>query len=179
LRTYLARVAAREPGVALVGEAPGYRGCAVTGIPFTSRQVLAEVLTQMLARGSGVGPAGYVAHEGLGRPWAEATATLVWRHLPSGLLAPPLTWNAYPFHPHPVGDAMGNRRLTAAEVAEGGAYLRLALDLFPGVRPIAVGRVAAQALARLGVAPLAVLRHPAHGGAGTFAAGLGAALATM
>jgi uracil-DNA glycosylase len=167
LRTYLARVATSRPGVALVGEAPGYRGCAVTGVPFTSRQVLAEVL------------AGYVADEGLGRPWAEATATLVWRHLPPALPAPPLTWNAFPFHPHPVGDGMANRRLTAAEVAEGAPYLRLALDLYPGVRPIAVGRVAALALARLGVEPLAVLRHPAHGGAGAFAAGLGAVLATM
>jgi uracil-DNA glycosylase len=137
--------------------------------------VLTEVLTEVLAEVL----AGYVAHEGLGRPWAEATATLVWRHLPPALPAPPLTWNAFPFHPHPVGDGMANRRLTAAEVVEGAPYLRLALDLYPGVRPIAVGRVAALALARLGVAPLAVLRHPAHGGARAFAAGLGAALATM
>ena len=62
---------------------------------------------------------------------------------------------------------------------EGARYLRLVLDLFPGVQAVAVGRVAARALARLGVRPLAVLRHPAHGGATRFAGGLheaGAAL---
>jgi uracil-DNA glycosylase len=159
------------PGVALIGEAPGYRGCAVTGVPFTSRQVLSG----SAGRWGLFAPAGYAAGEALGRPWAEATATLVWRHLPGALGAlarPPLLWNAYPFHPRPRGRPAGNRGLTAAEMAEGATYLELALRLCPGVRPVAVGRAAALALARLGVTPLAVLRHPAHGGAAAFAAGL-------
>jgi uracil-DNA glycosylase len=181
LRTYLARTA---PALALVGEAPGYRGCAVTGVPFTSRQVLsADTGGWGLFEGQG-----FIAHEGLGRPWAEATATLVWRHLPAALGAlpgPPLLWNAFPFHPYSLraegagAQRVGNRGLTRAEVEAGALYLRLVLDLFPGVQAVAVGRVAAQALARLGVTPLAALRHPAHGGATLFAEGLygaGAAL---
>jgi len=174
LRTYLTRVAALSPTVALVGEAPGYRGCAVTGVPFTSRRVLAT------GGGAwGLFGAGYVTDAGLGQPWTEATATIVWRHLPLALAAPPVTWNAFPFHAHPPGAPGGNRRPTAPEVAEGAAYLRLALDLVPGLRPIAVGRVAALALADLGVTPLAVLRHPAHGGGARFAAGLAAAAAAL
>jgi uracil-DNA glycosylase len=181
LRTYLARAA---PALALIGEALGYRGCAVTGVPFTSRQVLsADAGGWGLFEGQG-----FVAHEGLGRPWAEATATLIWRHLPAALRAlpgPPLLWNAFPFHPYPLraGGAgagrAGNRGPTRAEVEEGAPYLRLVLDLFPGVQAVAVGRVAAGALAGLGIRPLAALRHPAHGGAALFAEGLhgtGAAL---
>jgi hypothetical protein len=74
---------------------------------------------------------------------------------------------------------VGNRGLRRAEVEEGTRYLRLVMDLFPGVRAVAVGRVAAGALGRVGVTPLAVLRHPAHGGATRLAGGLyevGAAL---
>jgi uracil-DNA glycosylase len=184
LARYLAAVTAEDagrdaaPAVALIGEAPGYRGCAVTGIPFTSRQVLsADAGCWGL-----FAPAGYAAGEALGRPWAEATATLVWRHLPGALGAlprPPLLWNAYPFHPRPRAARPGNRGLTAAELAEGTAYLELALGLCPGVRPIAVGRAAALSLARLGVTPLAVLRHPSHGGGGAFAAGLAAVARTL
>ena len=169
---------AEAPGVALIGEAPGYRGCAVTGIPFTSRQVLSG----SAGRWGLFAPAGYVAGEALGRPWAEATATIVWRHLPGALgdlPRPPLLWNAYPFHPRPRGRPEGNRGLTAAEAAEGSGYLELVLGLCPGARPVAVGRAAALALAHLGVAPLAVLRHPAHGGAAAFAAGLAAVARTL
>jgi hypothetical protein len=187
LRAYLGAVAGGfetgGPRVLLVGEAPGYRGCAVTGVPFTSRQVLASGVE--VGRW-GLFPAGeFEAGEALGRPWAEATATLVWRHLPGALASlpgPPLLWNAFPFHPYALvegGEGGTNRGLARAEREEGVRYLRLVLDLFPGGRAVAVGRVAAGALARVGVRPLAVLRHPAHGGATRFAEGLhqaGAAL---
>jgi uracil-DNA glycosylase len=174
--------------IALVGEAPGYRGCAVTGVPFTSRQVLLGDA----GRWGLFAPRAFVAHEDLGSPWAEATATLVWRHLPvamAGLAGPPLLWNAVPFHPRPPRPTLdpsddrgasrapdpaaeGNRSPTTAEVAEGASYLRALLHLVPGVRPIAVGQVAARAIAQLGISPLAVLRHPAHGGATAFTAQL-------
>lgn len=185
LRRYLTQVAAHRPAVALIGEAPGYRGCAVTGVPFTSRQVLSAdtgrwgLLTPRSA-GSVTGDAGeYVAHEGLGQPWAEATATLVWRHVPRVLDAPPLLGNAFPFHPHPRGSPRGNRPLSATELAEGSTYLGHLLGLFPGVRAIAVGRQAERALGRLGIAPFASLRHPAHGGATSFARGLRSAAHSM
>lgn len=38
LADYLRLMARREPTLLLVGEAPGYRGCRLTGIPFTSPQ---------------------------------------------------------------------------------------------------------------------------------------------
>ena len=168
LRAYLARAAALRTSVALIGEAPGYRGCAVTGIPFTSRQLLSADTGRWGIFSAG----GYAADAALGAPWAEPTATLVWRHVLRLLPAPPVVGNAFPFHPHPAGRPDGNRPLKAAELDEGAGYLCRLLDLFPGVQVIAVGRQAERALRHLGRPPAATLRHPSHGGSAAFAAGL-------
>ena len=44
LRLYLQAMAARRSTTLLVMEAPGYRGCRLTGVPVTSRKVLLEGL---------------------------------------------------------------------------------------------------------------------------------------
>jgi uracil-DNA glycosylase len=107
---------ARAP-VLLVGEAAGYRGARVSGVPFTSERQL-----------TGRGP-------------AEATATIVHRVLAElGLEQHVLLWNVVPTHP---GTASSNRAPTRAEVEAG---LPFALRLACGRRTIAVGRVAAAAL---------------------------------
>lgn len=101
----------------LVGEAPGYRGARVSGIPFTSERQL-----------TGAGP-------------AEATATVVHRVLAElGLTEQVLLWNVVPTHP---GTASSNRPPTAREVAAGRVF---AEELGRGRRVVAVGRVAAAAL---------------------------------
>jgi uracil-DNA glycosylase len=101
----------------LVGEAPGYRGARVSGIPFTSERQL-----------TGSGP-------------AEATATIVHRVLRElGLEEQVLLWNVVPTHP---GTATSNRAPSRAEVAGG---LPFALELARGRRVVAVGRLAAAAL---------------------------------
>ena len=101
----------------LVGEAPGYRGARISGIPFTSERQL-----------TGSGP-------------AEATATIVHRVLAElGLAGQVLLWNVVPTHP---GSATSNRPPTAAEVAAG---LPFAQALAEGRRIVAVGRIAAAAL---------------------------------
>jgi uracil-DNA glycosylase len=103
--------------ILLVGEAPGYRGARVSGIPFTSeRQV------------TGCGP-------------AEATATIVHRVLVElGLEGRVLLWNVVPTHP---GTATSNRRPTKTEVDESRAFLD---ELAAGRRVVAVGRLAARVL---------------------------------
>ena len=101
----------------LVGEAPGYRGARISGIPFTSERQL-----------TGSGP-------------AEATATIVHRVLAElGLAGQVLLWNVVPTHP---GSATSNRPPTAAEVAAG---LPFAQALAEGRRIVAIGRIAAAAL---------------------------------
>jgi uracil-DNA glycosylase len=135
LEAYLeGRSAAR---VMLVGEAAGYRGARVSGIPFTSERQLTRA-----------GP-------------AEATATIVHRVLDElGVADDVLLWNVVPTHP---GTATSNRAPTRAEVAAGRVF---ADELAHGRRVIAVGRVAHAALGGEQV------RHPSHGGAEAFAAGL-------
>ena len=103
----------REAGVLLVGEAPGYRGARVSGIPFTSERQL-----------SGTGP-------------AEATATIVQRTLAElGLEDRVLLWNLVPTHP---GTAASNRQPTRAEVEQSDTFLR---ELADGRRVVAIGRLA-------------------------------------
>lgn len=104
----------------LVGEAAGWRGARVSGLPFTSERQL-----------TGAGP-------------AEATATIVQRTLAElGIADDVLLWNAVPTHPHRPGDACSNRPPTRAEVAAGHPFLE---RLAAGRRVLAVGHVAGGAL---------------------------------
>jgi uracil-DNA glycosylase len=115
LRSYLESRTGAE--VVLVGEAAGYRGARVSGIPFTSERQL-----------TGSGP-------------AEATATIVHRVLAElGVENEVLLWNVVPTHP---GSETSNRRPTRAEVEAASPFLA---ELTDGRTAIGVGRVAAAAL---------------------------------
>jgi len=101
----------------LVGEAAGYRGARVSGVPFTSERQL-----------TGSGP-------------AEATATIVHRVLRElGIENDVLLWNVVPTHP---GTATSNRLPTRAEVRAARPFLD---ELARGRRVVAVGRLAADVL---------------------------------
>ena len=124
-----------ETELLLVGEAAGYRGARISGIPFTSERQL-----------SGSGP-------------AEATATIVRRTLAElGLDA--LCWNVVPTHP---GTRTSNRRPSRCEVDASLSFLQ---EVAENRRVVAVGRLAAAVMG----APY--VRHPSHGGAAEFRAGL-------
>ena len=173
LRLYLRVMAGREPRTLLVMEAPGYRGCRLTGVPVTSRKVLLEGVPALRMFGA---QAGYrdVDDSGFERVYGEQSATIVWSTL-AQLNALPLIWNTYPFHPHQAGRPDSNRKPRKAETELGAEFLLRLLALWRFRQVIAVGNVAFQTLGDLGITCRKV-RHPAHGGKNDFVAGLSSLL---
>jgi uracil-DNA glycosylase len=123
LGDYLQR--AHEAPILLVGEAAGYRGARVSGLPFTSERQL-----------TGAGP-------------AEATATIVHRVLEElGIEEDVLLWNVVPTHPHRPAEPASNRRPTVQEIASGRPFLD---ELAAGRQVVPVGRIAEAALGIEGI----------------------------
>jgi uracil-DNA glycosylase len=112
--------ARRSAPLLLVGEAAGYRGARVSGLPFTSERQL-----------TGTGP-------------AEATATVVHRVLAElGLEEDVLLWNLVPTHPHRPGNPASNRPPRREEIRAGQPFLEA---LAVGRQVVPIGRLAQRAL---------------------------------
>lgn len=159
-----------RPRWLLLGEAAGYQGAHVSGIPFTSERLLLEgMIPRIDIDGRRLSTRA--------RPWSEPSATTVWGTLHALDRADAtILWNAYPWHPHRPGEPQSNRTPTPTERRAGVPVLEALLAAFPGVRCFAVGRNAAASLAEVGVAATP-LRHPSMGGATAFRDGLRRALA--
>ena len=163
-------MATRSPSALLLMEAPGYRGCRLTGVPVTSRKVHAgRRASAGHVRG---GQAGYrdTRDACFERVYGEQSATIVWGAL-ADMRALPLIWNAFPFHPHKAGKPLSNRRPRRDELKLGAGFLARLLQMWDFERVIAVGNVAADTLRSLQI-PYAKVRHPAHGGKNDFVRGL-------
>ena len=169
LRQYLRAMAERMPDTLLLLEAPGYRGCRLTGVPVTSRKLLLAGLPDLNIFGVDRGFRD-VDEAGFERVYGEQTATIVWNTL-SELGVLPFIWNTFPFHPHKPGQPLTNRRPRAAEIQQGTVFLRMILDLWRFERVIAVGNVAQRSLRGADI-PCQKVRHPAQGGKNAFVAGL-------
>lgn len=163
LERYLLLMASHHPRLMLVGEAPGYRGTAITGVPFMSLRELRST-PGLLTRS----PLGDMFHEPptAASSW-EATSGAMWKELVR-MPQPPLLWAAYPSHPHPQDTTLGNRRPSADEVRAGIEIARHLASAFKIDTIVAVGGVAQAALKPF-YGDLPRVRHPARGGAARFA----------
>ncbi len=170
LARYLTDMERFEPRVLLVAEAPGYRGCALTGIPVTSERIMLAGVEKW-----GLFGAGYHPTSGRPRGVAEMTATILWTALVEHLAQPPVIWNAVPLHPHQPGQRQTNRTPTLTELRMGQPFLEAVQALYPVERVLAVGRKAERVLSELGIVHVA-LRHPSQGGKAEFVKGLRRAL---
>src|ERR1039458_7958742 len=109
---YLTHMKEKNPNTLLIGEAPGKDGCALTGIPFTSLQVISQQ--------NKFGLFGFQEMPNT-KLQKERTATMVWDIL-NKLNYCPLLWNAYPFNP--IDTLTGkNREPTFDELKVGKVFL--------------------------------------------------------
>ena len=155
LRLYLKLLCKNKPTYMLVGEAPGYKGCGITGIPFTDENEMKNNL--------GTSQNGYFFMDE-SNPQRENSAGIIWQAIRvKGGNQIPLLWNAYPYHPFGKSGKDSNRKPNAAELQVGKKYLEELIDIF-GIsqnRIYAVGRTAEKQLEYM---KAAYIRHPSYGG---------------
>jgi hypothetical protein len=157
--------------VILIAEALGYQGGHFTGLAMTSERMLlgkhrcvkpADILPS--------GPYERTSREDLKRwGYTEPTATVVWGAvLDCGISTyDVVTWNAFPWHPHPEGEYLANRTPRATEFKRNVEVMSALFSLFPNAEKVAVGIPALEGLTQMGFVPFPAA-HPSHGGANIF-----------
>jgi hypothetical protein len=159
LRIYL-RSFSERPSVIVIGEAPGWRGCRFSGVPFTSEFQLCDGDLPFIGNQSSASET----------PYKENTATIFWKLM--GNYHPQFfAWNCIPFHPHKSDNLLSNRTPTTGEII---TYLALLSEIVSLLQPsqiVAVGKSAERALRKIDM-PATYVRHPSHGGAIEFRAGM-------
>ncbi|MBT3785925.1 uracil-DNA glycosylase [bacterium] len=164
LKKYLDLLRVQNPPILLVGEAPGHRGCKLTGIPFTSPHLIqtsAHPVMQSLR-----------SEVILRTTESEQSARVVYDYLINQRLGAVL-WNAFPFHPHQKGNPDSNRKPLGKELKEGQRFLKLIVEIFkPGVF-IGVGRLGETSLREtISKQEVHYVRHPSRGGKVNFMKGM-------
>lgn len=160
LLTYLKKMKTLNPKLLLLGEAPGYKGCRYTGIPFSSEYILAY---HPFFKGSEFR---YINK----RLETEQSSTIVWEILQDFNIKP-LIWNIYPFHPYDGISFNTNRTPNDLELEKGKNILLKLLQIFKIETIAAVGRKPESKIKDLGI-NYQYIRHPANGGKNQFAKGI-------
>lgn len=163
---YFQKMKEIKPKQLLIGEAPWYKGCRWSGIPFVSERILRDNNFFLLENG-------FLVRD-KNKPQSEASATIVWNCLNEiGLF--PLIWNAFPFHPYQKDNTKSNRTPNKEELTFGKDVLKELLQLFE-IEPtnvIAVGKKAKESLESFPeFENIKSIRHPANGGKADFEKGL-------
>ena len=165
LRIYLNAITKMKgKRILLVGEAPGYKGCKLTGIPFTSGAVferfdhplLNEIGNQLT----------------LSKVESENTATIIWEYLSKNSFTP-LFWNSFPFHPHFEGDENTNRAPTANEIDIGFIFLNKLVSIYQPEVIAGIGHNGVNSVKKVFPEKEVVyIRHPSFGGKTDFIMGM-------
>ena len=166
---YLHKMQQISPQKMLIMEAPGYRGCRLTGVPVTSRKILLQGIPELKLFGK---EQGYqdIPEPDFERIQGEQTATIVWGVFRE-IQQIPLIWNTFPFHPHKLGKPLTNRKPRKSETELGKQFLQQMMELFSPQEIVAVGNVAKATLDQLAI-PCQKVRHPAQGGKNDFVKGI-------
>lgn len=128
LYNYLQRIRNNNSKVMLIGEAPGYHGCRLSGIAFTCEENFTDDITPEVM-GKDMGYRIFSK----GKPKKERSASIVWPKLKDWYNdhgSVPLLWNICPFHPHKKGNIMSNRTPKKKEIERGIKYFLGLVDIF-------------------------------------------------
>ncbi len=155
-----------SPRFILCGEAPGYQGCARSGVAFTSERLLLEGAIPRIA----ALPQRLTSRR---LPFSEPSATIVWKTLYQlGLAEVTVLWNAVQLHPFLIGKPLSNRTPKNHELMLGAPAMNILSFVFPEAKIVAVGNKARELIESMGIRTAGAVRHPAYGGASDFAAQL-------
>ena len=149
----------------LVGEAPGYRGCAKTGVPFTDEKILIWLNENVDDLNFSVSKL----------PTSETSAQIIWQILKQKNIdnafrfKNKLMWNIFPFHPYKVGNKNSNRKPNPYELNIGEYFLNELINIFSLKQNqiYAIGNTAAKTIKKINNQSLKFvnrIRHPSYGG---------------
>lgn len=168
LKNYLIQLKNENAKYLLLGEAAGYNGCRLSGIPFTSEYLLVNGIN--IRNKKYFGNNKYKVYN-LQSPQKEQSATIVWNTLRE-LGHVPLLWNALPYHPHKEKNYKSNRTPSNEELNIGKNILIELLKIFSQIQIIAVGNKAESILINMNIDYIDKIRHPANGGRNDFMRGI-------
>ncbi len=168
LTLYLKKMAMKNSQSILVGEAIGYQGARLSGVPLSSEYLMIHGVDGLDILGQEYG---YQKTDEFDYPKKEPTATIVWEMIKTYDFLP-LLWNAYPFHPFKDKGLWSNRTPSRDELQQGGTILKELIAIFSIQRLIAMGNKAYETLCELGFEGVYKVRHPAHGGKRDFIRGI-------
>ncbi len=162
LGLYLNQMKNLNPEILILGEAPGYKGCRLTGVPFTSEKILRTHPFFLEGDYQFINPEDHLM--------SEQSATIIWNEL-NKVKIKPLIWNIFPFHPFKGSEVMTNRTPDEEELNFGKQVLLKLLNIFPVSKIAAIGRKAESKLRGMNL-DHAYVRHPANGGKQKFVEGM-------
>jgi uracil-DNA glycosylase len=169
LASYIEFMLSEQPDVMMIGEAPGYRGTSITGVPFLSEEV---ILTRK-AQGKIVPVSEYHPSDSSNGPTYEATSTFMWNTLDSVHFPKiPFLWAVFPNHPHESMHLETNRKPRINEIKTYERATEMLMEKLPIQHIIAIGNVAYAALSHENSRAVTKVRHPARGGSKQFKDGI-------
>jgi hypothetical protein len=163
LYNYLHRIKNNNSKVMLIGEAPSYHGCRLSGIAFTSEDKFTEdIIPGIMGKDLGYN----IFSEG--KPEREYSASTVWPKLKDWYNAHgsvPLLWDICPFHPHKENDNESNRTPRKKEIERGIKYFLELTYIFDIQHIGCIGRKSFNTIDSMNLnVSLKYLRHPSCGG---------------
>lgn len=157
LRVYLTYIKQFHPQNLCVGEAAGFHGCRMTGIPFTSEEILfsSDLYIPILSH----------LCFNRARMMKESTASMIYSQLTEKLFHNIIFWNIVPYHPFKEDNIEQNRTPTQEEIRLCSVFTIFLDQIFNFEHIYGIGKKSYNELKVLfPYRKIEYIRHPSHGG---------------